>query len=429
MVRSVTSRWRRWRVVLITAVALYALAMATRIYARGYYIFLPDYVRWAMTPATVPAGPTHVFFLFVDHFEPDWSVDRTEEWGTRYRALAARHRDSLGRPVQHTWSYPGDQIEPRILASLQRLVADGLGEVELHYHHDGDTAQTFETSLRYSIAEFQKFGFLKTVTGQTAFAFVHGNSGLDNSDGEYCGVDTELRLLHDLGCFADFTFPAVFHNAQPPSVNSIYAAVDDDRPKSYSKMWPLTDLQRGKADLMIFQGPLVISPSWSARRLFFDVEDGDVHPAIPANAARADRWVNARIHVAERPDWVFVKTWGHTASSQEDMDEFLGPHFESALTELETHFNDGQHYVLHYVTAREAYNLAMAAAEGAKGDPSLYYDSTIPKYVASMPRAEVVAAPAPEKAAVRTSIEPTADALGTAAMTTVSGAKIPRTSR
>jgi hypothetical protein len=64
------------------------------------------------------------------------------------------------------------------------------------------------------------------------------------------------------------------------------------------------------------------------------------------------------------------------------MDEMLGPHFESALSELERHYNDGEQYVLHYVTAREAYNLAMAAATGATGDPSEYYDSEIKPYVA-----------------------------------------------
>src|SRR5947209_3778512 len=85
----------------VSIVSLYALLTAVRVYERKYYIFLPDYIRWTLTPAPAPAAPTHIFFLFVDHFEPDWSVERTAEWATRYRALAARHRDSSGRPAQH----------------------------------------------------------------------------------------------------------------------------------------------------------------------------------------------------------------------------------------------------------------------------------------------------------------------------------------
>ena len=108
-----------------------------------------------------------------------------------------------------------------------------LAKLGVRIHHDRDTAATLAPRLRRAIAAFQKFGFLQTVTGETAFAFVHGNGGLDDADGTYCGVDDELRLLHDLGCFADFTFPALYHRAQPSFVNTIYAAREDGRPKSY----------------------------------------------------------------------------------------------------------------------------------------------------------------------------------------------------
>jgi hypothetical protein len=387
-----------WRHVILrfalTIVTLYTLATAARVYLRQYYIFLPDYVRSVFRPVPATPGPTHVFFLFADHFEPLFNVERTRQWADRYRAMALQHRDSTGRPVQHTWFYPGDQFEPRILGILRQLMADGLGEVEFHYHHANDSPETLRVGLKFAIAHFQTFGFLKTVDGRTAFAFVHGNEGLDNADGELCGVNDELRILHSFGCFADYTFPAMYHSAQPPFVNTLYAARDDPQPKSYRTAWPLLDLKRGAADLMIFQGPLVLAPSWNLRRLFIDVDDGNIHPAMPASATRVRRWVNARVHVAERPDWVFVKVFAHGVSSIEDEDEVVGEHFESALTALERHYNDGQRYVLHYVTAREAYNLAMAAASGATGSPSAYLDGEIPPYVASARR--IVELPAPE---------------------------------
>lgn len=367
--------------IVLALVTLYLAATAARVYARQYYIFLPNY--FLRTTPDTPATKTHLFFIFVDHFEPDWSLERTERWAARYRALAGRHLDSSKRPPQHTWFFPGDQIDTRILGVLRKLTAQGLGEVELHYHHDGDDARTLGIGLKYAISEMQKFGFLKTVDGRTAFAFVHGNEGLDNSDGEYCGVNDELRVLHSFGCFADFTFPALFHPAQPPIVNQIYAARDDDSPKSYRLQLPLADLKNGVADLMIFEGPLVLAPSWNLRRLFVDVDDANIHPGMPSGPTRVRRWVNARIHVPERPDWVFVKVFAHSASSPEDEEEVLGPNFESALTELERNYNDGGRYVLHYVTAREAYNLAMAAASGAKGDPRQYFDSEIKPYLAA----------------------------------------------
>jgi len=368
---------------VIAIAALYVSGMAARVYARKYYVFLPDYIRWTASPLPSAAGTTHVFFLFTDHFEPDYDADRVRDWGARYRLLASRHRDSDGRPPQHTFFYPGEQGTPDIFNALRDLVESGFGEVELHYHHDFDTVQTFRQKLEAAIVEFQRYGFLKTVDGQTCFAFIHGNWGLDNSNGATkCGVNQELRLLREVGCFADFTFPSIYEDAQPPFVNTIYAAKDDENPKSYARQLPLSALDDGSADLMIFQGPLIFSPSLKASRLFLDLDDGNIHAAVPASPARVDRWIRANVHVASRPEWVFVKVHAHGVSTPEDANAVLGPGFDAALSYLEQKYNDGQRYRLHYVTAREASNLARAAAAGATGDPHAYFDRPIPPYVA-----------------------------------------------
>jgi len=81
----------------------------------------------------------------------------------------------------------------------------------------------------------------------------------------------------------------------------------------------------------------------------------------------------------------------HAASSVADLEETLGPHFDQALTYLEKRYNDGAHYVLHYVTAREVYNLIRAAADGKRGDPRQYYDYVIPPYLANQPEVAALA--------------------------------------
>jgi hypothetical protein len=388
------SRFRVGRIGLLQAAktalmmlaALYVAATIVRVWARKYYIFLPQYVQWAMTTPAVgsPGAATHVFLLFTDHFEPDYDLPRLRRWAARYRNMAARHRDHDGRPPQHSFFYPGEQPDAGIFGVLQELTQAHLGEVELHYHHGFDTEETLRAKLETAIGNFQKFGFLKTIDGQTHFAFVHGNWGLDNSNGPgLCGVNTELRLLKEEGCFADFTFPSLYQDAQPPIVNSIYAAKDDDDPKSYARALPLRALMDGTADLMIFQGPLIFAPSASVRRLFLDLDDGDIHGSIPASPARVDRWMRAGIHVASRPDWVFIKLFAHGVSTIGDEDSVVGPTFDAALTYLERRYNDGQRYVLHYITSREAYNLVIAAMRGARGDPEQYFDSPILPYLAN----------------------------------------------
>ena len=371
--------------ILSGCVLAFVAAQAGRFYVRKYYLFLPDYVRWALTPAPDRQQPTHIFFLFTDHFEAATDDSRTIRWSAEYEALARRHRDADGRHPQHTWFYPIEQPYDPHMERLQKLVLGGFGEVEVHLHHNFDTAEGLEQKIRDGLAYFERFGFGKTIDGQSRFAFIHGLSGLDNSNGPaMCGVDRELEALKKLGCFADYTFPNVWENSQPPFVNSIYEAVDDDSPKSYRKRLPAAAL--GTGDLTIFQGPLLLVPSLNPRRLFLEVEDGNIHPARPTTPKRVDLWVRANVHLPARPDWVFVKVSGHCASSDEDQLEALGPNFDAALTHLERHYNDGTRYVLHYVTAREAYNLARAAAAGKPGDPSKYYDWIIKPYVSSAPR-------------------------------------------
>lgn len=374
-------------------VAYIALA-AWRIHDRKYDIWFHGYVQWLNERKPLPETTIHLLVFATDHFEPNYYSERIYRWESGFPALARAHRDYYGRVHQHTWFYPGEQVGEPNLTMLSRLVAQGYGEVELHYHHFFDTYSSFQKRLEDSIALFQRYGFLKTVDGRTKFAFIHGNAGLDNSEGpELCGVSQEIRLLLHEGCYADFTFPELWETAQPSSVNNIYETTDDPGPKSYDHVLPL----RGTPSpdrLVIFQGPLLVSMSPNPLRMFFHVEDANLHPASPPSPARADKWVRAAVHVPQRPEWIFIKLWGHGASSDDDIDANLGAPMDRTLSYLEYKYNDGQRYVLHYVTAREAYNVARSAAAGRSGDPRQYYDYEIKPYVADNIRAGYHAADA-----------------------------------
>jgi hypothetical protein len=372
------------RTLLLAAVLVYTAATALRVVARKHYVFLPGYVRWAVTPVPQVTGPTHLLVLFTDHFEPNRQVSVAADWMKRYAAMAARHRDAAGRSPQHTWFYPAEQHEPTILEILRGGVRNGLGEVEFHFHHDFDTSTSLRPRLEQGLEQFAAYGFNRTVTNETRFAFIHGNFGLDNSTGAYfCGVNDELRLLSQLGAFADFTFPSVYLESQPPVVNRLYAARDDERPRSYDTPLPLDALARREADLMIFEGPLVFAPTWRLRRLFLELDDGSIHPGMPADPARIRAWLRARVHVPSRPEWVFIKLFAHGASSQGDMEAVTGTAFDGLLDGLESRYNDGRRFVLHYVTARQAYNIAMAAVDGHGGDPEAFLDYRIPRYLSN----------------------------------------------
>jgi hypothetical protein len=164
-------------------------------------------------------------------------------------------------------------------------------------------------------------------------------------------------------------------------------ATDDDGPKSYAHGTPLHTGRTPAGDLVIFQGPLLFLPDLNPARLHrslgFELENGEIHAAVPVTPKRIDAWIRANVHVEGRPEWVFVKVHGHGAGDQRDADEMLGPELDRGLSYLERNYNDGSRYVLHYITAREAYNLARAAADQKTGDPRQYYDYLIPPYLAN----------------------------------------------
>ena len=68
-----------------------------------------------------------------------------------YPPLALRHRDSDGRSPQHSFSIPRRSMTHRYWSGYLACAGDGHGEVEVHLHHDDDTAD----NLRHTLTRFQ----------------------------------------------------------------------------------------------------------------------------------------------------------------------------------------------------------------------------------------------------------------------------------
>ncbi|MBX3691671.1 MAG: hypothetical protein KF907_05760 [Dokdonella sp.] len=380
--------------MLVTVVTILVLGLAgtvalwLAVRSRNMHIWLGDYFRRPARPRVTE--PTHVMFCFVDHYEPMWGKAdletqrrRVDRWCRDYRAMAGRHRDADGRHPQHGFFYPEEEYVEEHLDKIAALCADGFGEIEIHLHHDNDTAENFAASMRrFCTTLHERHGALSRDprSGEIAFAFIHGNWSLDNSraDGRWCGINNELVLLRELGCYADFTLPSAPSDTQTSMINSIYYATDDpQRPKSHDRGAPVRVCGVPEGDLMIVQGPLGLN--WRERRfgLVPRIENADVRRSCPPTPARVDAWVKTGIHVEGRPEWVFVKV--HTHGTQErDIDTLLGPAIDAMHDHLERVYNDGTNYILHYVTAREVYNIVKAAEAGKCGNPNDWRDYILP---------------------------------------------------
>jgi hypothetical protein len=356
--------------------------------------WLGGYARWLATSAVpraraaIQASSTtrHLLFAFCDHYEPLWLTKdhavgrgRVQQWLDRYPALAGEFRDSDGRTPRHSFFFPGEEYAPEFLDGLATLARQGLGEVELHLHHDADTAAGLRQKIDSYLSLFAEHGHLsRDALGRKRYAFIHGNWCLANShrDGSWCGVDEELPLLHETGCYADFTFPAAPDEAQPGIVNQIYWPEGDlARRRAYEQGSPARVGDPRHDRILMIEGPLGLSRARSG--LMPKIENAGVTANNPPTPARVRTWVQQQIGVVGRPEWVFVKVHTHGAQDLQ-AEALLGDGGRMLHTELTTRYNDGQRWQLHYVTAREMYNVALAAMDGRHGNPASYLDYILP---------------------------------------------------
>ncbi len=388
-------------ILLFTGFVILALfGLGVKVYQKKAYIWLPGHIKDSVFGARHPVvrgKVRHIMFLFVDHFEAPLGEKmigerRINEWVEKYSQIIHGHKDADGRYPQHTWFYAAEKFEmdydgaERELGAISKLCSEGYGEIEFHIHHHNDTSASLREKIERGKEIFNKFGALITdeKSPKQVFGFIHGSWTLDNTPstgtGERCGVNNELWVLKEAGCYADFTFPAYTHLSQPRRSNSIYYALDDpDRPKSYDTGRDVGVGREPWGDLMLIQGPLMIDwKDW--RHLFYPrVEYGDITDQDPPTSHRVDQWVKCNIHVKGRPEWVFVKIYCHGCYDS-TMEVVLGPQIDEMLTYLEDKYNDGINCRLHYVTAREAYNIIKAAEDGKGGGPGQYRDYLIKPY-------------------------------------------------
>jgi len=350
------------------------------------------WVRFSSLLESTAFEKKHVIITVANHFEPSWSesglldhnsqVKRLKQYRELAQTIGNAVRDVDGTRFRHTNFYPAEQYHPDILEIMAEMQGDGLGEVEVHLHHGierPDTAENLERQLvefRDVLVERHRCLSRTISDDQPKYAFVHGNLALANScGGRFCGVDNEMEILERTGCYADMTLPSAPDQSQVRTINQIYECAH-----SLSEAVPHRDgirlgTNRAQPQLpLIMQGPLVFNWTRTIKGIPVPrVEDGALAANQGLDGSRFKRWMSANVSVAGRTDLVFIKLYCHgffdrdqSVSIGEDARRFFGDLVEQGE-------KTGK-YAIHFATAREAFNIAMAAAVGLTGDPHKHRD-------------------------------------------------------
>ncbi len=334
---------------------------------RNAQIWLPGLV--ASWPHTRQEPVTDVWVLITDHYEPYWksadhvaAANRVATWTAAWPRIADRHRDSFGRRPRYSFFYPAEDYEPARIDELAVLVRAGIADVEVHLHHDGEG----ETEFRRIVGDFvtalhSRHGLLHERHGKPAFGFIHGNWALDNShpSGRYCGLNNELTILRELGCYADFTLPSAPSPCQTRTVNQLYWADDDPaRPKSHDAGAAVRPGDGQRDGLLMVQGPLTLRRhhrrAWQP-----SLEVGELTHIDPPTPHRVRRWLAAAPRVGAHQ---FIKL--HTHGAQEHIAAALLGGGLDRLFELLGEECRRRGLRLGFVTAWECAEIIEALAKG-----------------------------------------------------------------
>lgn len=334
----------------------------------------------------------NLVFIVADHFEPAWKAGgghdietqrrRVDDWHAMARKIGETVKDADGTKFRHTNFYPGEQYDRQVLDNLAAMQSDGLGEVEIHLHH-GMTAPDTSENLRKSLIEFrdrlaETHRCLSRLdgSGDPMYAFVHGNLALANSSGgKYCGVDNEMQILQETGCYVDMSLPSAPDRTQVPMLNKIYecgGALSDNTPHWTGRSVQADGVQPQLP--LIFTGPLVFN--WTRRIKGLPVprlDDGALVQNQIMDSARLDRWMRAKVIVKGRPEWIFVKLYCH-GFFDHDQSACIGEDARRFFSEVIENGEKTNSYDVRFASAREAFNMVLAAIDGRSGSPGDYRD-------------------------------------------------------
>jgi hypothetical protein len=333
-------------------------------------IWGPSYLKQRLRQMTQIAAPPveRIWVTIADHYEPKWrgadlitAQSRVALWRSAWPEIAKRCRtDSVGSMPRYTFFFPEEEYDPTLMEPLAEMAREGIADVEVHIHHDGEGRQNFvERISNFCQTLHNEHGMLRKRGGELAFGFIHGNWALDNSrpDGHLCGLNDEIRVLRDLGCYADFTMPSGDSPTQARLVNTIYYCDGNPgRAKSYDYGMPVTPGGGVQGDLLMIPGPLGMR--WRDR-LLPRLETGEVRSGNVATPYRVRRWVELAPRIGTDS---FIKLFTHGAQDR-NSSALLRDVLESAFNML-VQEAERRGCAIHFASAWQMYLAIEAIGQG-----------------------------------------------------------------
>jgi hypothetical protein len=328
-------------------------------------IWLVPYMRDRLRRTLRREKPKRAWVVIADHYEPlgmgassETALGRVARWRDKWPRIADdAPRDVTSQRAQYSFFYPQEEYRRNLLDGIAEMVQLGIGDVEVHLHHDKEQRDSFIQKVSEFCSRLKEdHGLLHQQDGHTVFGFIHGNWALDNSrpDGRWCGLNGEITLLRDLGCYADFTMPSLPSPTQGRIVNQIYWCTSNsgNLPKSYDHGIEATVGGGRRGDLLMITGPLGVR---FGERLLPRLEAGELAGYDMPTPARVRQWFDLAPTIGSD---LFLKLYTHGAQERNFeplLNGGLGNLFRWLAEEA-----DRRGIEIHWATAWQMYQVAKA---------------------------------------------------------------------
>ena len=332
-------------------------------------IWLAPYLKSRLRKITRPTKPKRIWVAITDHYEPlgigasvETALGRVAQWREKWPRIADdAPRDAAGQRPQYSFFYPQEEYRRDLVDGIAEMVRLGVGDVEVHLHHKNEQRDSFIHKVtEYCSRLTDDHGLLRQRDGRTVFGFIHGNWALDNSHptGEACGLNGEIALLRDLGCYADFTMPSLPSPTQGRVVNQVYWCTNDPdkRPRSFDRGIEATVGGGRQGDLLMITGPVGLR---FGERLMPRLETGELAGYDMPTSTRVRRWFDLAPTIG---DDQFLKLFTHGAQER-NLEPLLGGGMGNLFRWLAEEA-DRRGVEVHWATAWQMYQVADALTQG-----------------------------------------------------------------
>lgn len=293
-------------------------------------IWLMPYLNDRLQKRGRSGKPKRAWVAVTDHYEPlgmgaslGTALRRVALWRDEWPRIAGyAPRDAAGQRPQYSFFYPQEEYQREVVDGIAEIVRLGVADVEVHLHHDREQRESFLAKVsEFCLQLTGNHGLLRQRNGRTLFGFIHGNWALDNSrpDGRWCGLQDEIALLRDLGCYADFTMPSLPSATQSRIVNKIYWCTSDPdhRPRCFDRGIEAAPGGGTRGDLLMITGPLGLR---FGNRAVPRLETGEIAGYDLPTRSRVRHWFDLAPTIGED---LFLKLYTHGAVEQ-NMEPLLG---------------------------------------------------------------------------------------------------------